>query len=53
MHMGRTDSFHFSASLKRSSAKEIVYAILEDVVKYTRDGMYSDDKTLVVIKRVK
>jgi phosphoserine phosphatase RsbU/P len=38
-------------SLKKKSAKEIVYGILEDVVKYTKSGMYSDDKTLVVIKR--
>jgi phosphoserine phosphatase RsbU/P len=37
--------------VKKKSAKEIVYSILDDVVKYTKGGMYSDDKTLVVIKR--
>jgi phosphoserine phosphatase RsbU/P len=37
--------------IKKKSAKEIVYEILDDVIKYTRSGMYSDDKTLVVIKR--
>jgi phosphoserine phosphatase RsbU/P len=37
--------------VKKKSSKEIVYSILEDVVKYTKAGMYSDDKTLVVIKR--
>lgn len=33
------------------SSKEIVLTILEDVVKYSKDGSYSDDKTLVAIKK--
>lgn len=33
------------------SSKEICYSILEDVLKFSKDGKYSDDKTLVVIKR--
>lgn len=33
------------------SAKEISYIILEDVQKFSTDSTYSDDKTLVVIKR--
>lgn len=33
------------------SSKEIVLAILEDVVKYSKNGSYSDDKTLVAIKK--
>lgn len=33
------------------TAKEICYAILEDVLKFSQDGKYADDKTLVVIKR--
>jgi sigma-B regulation protein RsbU (phosphoserine phosphatase) len=33
------------------SPKEICYAILEDVLKFSTDGKYADDKTLVVIKR--
>lgn len=33
------------------SSKEIVLSILEDVVKYSKNGKYSDDKTLVAIKR--
>ncbi len=33
------------------SSKEICYAILEDVLKFSKDGKYADDKTLVVIKR--
>jgi phosphoserine phosphatase RsbU/P len=37
---------------KHLSPKEIVYNILDDVMKYSRNGKYSDDKTLVVIKRV-
>jgi phosphoserine phosphatase RsbU/P len=35
------------------SSKEIAYTILEDVIKFSKNGQYSDDKTLVVIKRVK
>jgi sigma-B regulation protein RsbU (phosphoserine phosphatase) len=33
------------------SSKEICYAILDDVIKFSTDGKYADDKTLVVIKR--
>ena len=35
------------------SSKEIVLSILEDVIKFSKNGSYSDDKTLVVIKKVK
>lgn len=38
---------------KERSPKEIAYIILEDVIKFSKNGQYSDDKTLVVIKRVK
>jgi sigma-B regulation protein RsbU (phosphoserine phosphatase) len=38
---------------KSRSPKEIAYSILEDVIKFSKNGQYSDDKTLVVIKRVK
>ncbi|MGE5430243.1 MAG: PP2C family protein-serine/threonine phosphatase [Syntrophomonadaceae bacterium] len=31
--------------------KEIAYTILNDVIHFSNDGTYSDDKTLVVIKR--
>lgn len=33
--------------------KEITYAILDEVIKYSKNGEYSDDKTLVVVKRIK
>lgn len=33
--------------------KEIAYSILNDVIHYSKDGAYSDDKTLVVIKRTR
>lgn len=36
---------------KDKNPKEIVYAILDDVIKFAKDGIYQDDKTLVVIKR--
>jgi sigma-B regulation protein RsbU (phosphoserine phosphatase) len=39
--------------IKEKSPKEIAYAILEDVIKFSKNGQYSDDKTLVVIKKVK
>jgi sigma-B regulation protein RsbU (phosphoserine phosphatase) len=37
--------------VKDKSPKEIVYSILDDVVKFSKNGIYQDDKTLVVIKR--
>lgn len=40
-------------SVKHLSAKEINYTILEDVVKFSKNARYTDDKTLVVIKRIK
>lgn len=35
----------------KESSKDIAYRILEDVQKYSSDSSYTDDKTLVVIKR--
>lgn len=40
-------------TLKHKSVKEISYAVLEDVMKFSKKGKYNDDKSLVVIKRVK
>ncbi|MBK7230272.1 MAG: serine/threonine-protein phosphatase [Ignavibacteriales bacterium] len=37
--------------LKEKSAKEICIGILEDVIKFSKNGSYTDDKTIVVIKR--
>jgi sigma-B regulation protein RsbU (phosphoserine phosphatase) len=37
--------------LKDKSAKEICLGILEDVIKFSKNGTYTDDKTLVVVKR--
>ncbi|HMU42548.1 MAG TPA: PP2C family protein-serine/threonine phosphatase [Ignavibacteriaceae bacterium] len=37
---------------KHLSAKEICYTVLNDVLKFSANGKYSDDKTIVVIKRV-
>lgn len=34
------------------SSKEIVLAILDDVVNFSRNGSYTDDKTLVVVKKI-
>jgi len=38
---------------KQNSPKDIAQLILEDVQKFSSKGKYSDDKTVVVIKRVK
>jgi len=38
--------------VKHLSPKEITYSILNDVIDFSKHGQYSDDKTLVVIKRV-
>ena len=37
--------------LKDKSPKEIALGILEDVIKFSKNGSYTDDKTIVVIKR--
>ncbi len=36
---------------KQKTPREITYAILEDVIKFSKGGQYMDDKTLVVIKK--
>lgn len=38
---------------KNRSPKELTYILLDEVIKFSRNGQYSDDKTLVVVKRVK
>jgi phosphoserine phosphatase RsbU/P len=38
---------------KQESAKDIARLILEDVQKFSSKGKYSDDRTIVVIKRIK
>ena len=37
--------------VKDKTPKEIIYSILDDVIKFSKNGVYQDDKTLVVIKR--
>lgn len=37
--------------VKDKKPKEIVYSILDDVIKFSKNGVYQDDKTIVVIKR--
>jgi phosphoserine phosphatase RsbU/P len=39
-------------TIKQFSPKEITYRILDDVIKFSKNGKYSDDKTLVVIKKM-
>lgn len=36
---------------KNKTPKEIAMLILDDILKFTKNGTYSDDKTLVIIKR--
>ena len=40
-------------SNKNLTPKEIAYKILDDVTKFSKNGKYNDDKTLVIIKRSK
>lgn len=40
-------------SLLKLTPKEIALGILDDVIKYSKNGKYSDDMTLVVIKKMK
>lgn len=48
---GETRLIKTLQKVKHLTPKEIVYSILGDVVKYSKNGEYSDDKTLVVIKK--
>lgn len=38
---------------KHLSPKEITYSIMDDVIHFSKNGKYSDDKTIVVVKRMK
>ena len=38
---------------KQESAKDIARLVLEDVQKFSAKGKYSDDRTIVVVKRIK
>jgi len=39
-------------TLKDNSPKEIAVKILDDVIKFSKNGKYADDMTLVVIKKI-
>jgi len=39
-------------SLKDLTAKEICVNLLQNVLEYSKNPAYSDDKTLVVVKRI-
>ena len=43
----------FIINNKDKNSKELCEVIIQDVQKYSAQGKYTDDKTLVVIKRVK
>ena len=40
-------------SMSKLPSKEIALGILEDVINFSKNGKYSDDMTLVVVKKVK
>jgi len=52
-HYGDERLLKIFTSINKLSAKEIVLNILDDVVKYSHNSSYSDDKTLVAIKKIK
>ncbi|MCX6150100.1 MAG: PP2C family protein-serine/threonine phosphatase [Ignavibacteriales bacterium] len=37
--------------VRQLNPKEIAYKILDDVIHFSKDGIYSDDRTLVIVKR--
>ncbi|MEJ2104204.1 MAG: PP2C family protein-serine/threonine phosphatase, partial [Ignavibacteriaceae bacterium] len=39
--------------LSKSKTREIALGILDDVIRFSKNGKYADDMTLVVIKKVK
>jgi sigma-B regulation protein RsbU (phosphoserine phosphatase) len=43
---------HLLQKNKHMTPKEITYSILNDVIDFSKQGKYTDDKTLVVIKRI-
>ena len=48
---GEQKLYSMIRKLKDKTPKEIALGILEDVIKFSTNGSYTDDKTLVVIKR--
>ncbi len=51
-HYGDERLINKLKELSHLSPKEIVLKILEEVVEFSRNGSYSDDKTLVAIKKI-
>ncbi|GBD87222.1 phosphoserine phosphatase RsbU [bacterium BMS3Abin03] len=51
-HYGDDRLINKLKDISHLTPKEIVLSILEDVIKYSKNGSYSDDKTLVVIKKI-
>lgn len=39
--------------VKHLSPKEITYSIVDELIKFSKNGIYTDDKTMVVLKRIK
>jgi sigma-B regulation protein RsbU (phosphoserine phosphatase) len=50
---GEQRLIHVLQKHRARTPKEICQLLLEDVVTYSKNPMYSDDKTLVVIKRTR
>jgi len=49
---GEERLYKFLKKIKHLSAKEITYFVLDDVIKYSKNGRYQDDRTIVAIKRL-
>jgi phosphoserine phosphatase RsbU/P len=50
---GEDRLIRLAQSLKHLTPKEICYTILDDIAKFSKNGQYSDDKTMVIIKRMR
>jgi len=51
-NFGEERLYKLLKKIKHLSAKEITYTVLEEVIKFSRNGQYQDDRTIVTIKRL-
>lgn len=51
-NFGEERLYELLKKIKHLSAKEITYTVLEEVIKFSRNGKYQDDRTIVTIKRL-
>lgn len=50
-NFGEERLYKLLKNIKHLSAREITYTVLEEVIKFSKNGKYQDDRTIVTIKR--